>query len=77
MPIGADPPGSLKIFGLAGSLRRDSFNRALLRAAVEVAPKGVEIRIFERLGEISLFNADVEAVGDPGSRCAPDRYPRV
>lgn len=65
MPFGSDPSKLLKIFGLAGSLRQGSYNRALLRAAVEVAPKGVEIRIFERLGEIPLFNEDVEAAGDP------------
>lgn len=60
-----DPSTSLKVFGLAGSLRGGSYNRALLRAAAEVAPRGVEIRIFERLGEIPPFNADVEAQGDP------------
>lgn len=65
MPFGSEPSRSLKIFGLAGSLRQGSFNRALLHAAVDVAPEGVEIRIFERLGEIPLFNADVEAAGDP------------
>ncbi|MDC4223025.1 MAG: NAD(P)H-dependent oxidoreductase [Candidatus Manganitrophus sp.] len=65
MPFATDPTQSFKIFGLAGSLRQGSFNRALFRAAVEVAPKGVEIRIFERLGEIPPFNADVEAEGDP------------
>lgn len=65
MSLGADPSGPFKIFGLSGSLRRGSFNRALLRAAAEVSPRGVEIRIFERLGEIPLFNADVEAEGDP------------
>lgn len=65
MPIGADPLRSLKIFALAGSLRRGSFNRALIRAAMEVAPKGVEIVPFERLAEIPPFNADVEAGGDP------------
>lgn len=65
MPQKPDPPTSIKVFGLAGSLRKGSFNRALLRAAVEIAPKGVEIQIFERLGEIPPFNADVEAAGDP------------
>jgi len=55
----------LKIFGIAGSLRRGSFNRALLNAAIEVAPKGVEINVFQRLAEIPPFNADVEAEGDP------------
>jgi chromate reductase, NAD(P)H dehydrogenase (quinone) len=53
------------VCGIAGSLRRGSFNRALLRAASEVAPPGMEIRIFERLGDVPAYNADVEAVGDP------------
>ncbi len=56
---------SVKIFGIAGSLRRGSFNRALLNAAIDVAPKGVVVRLFERLAEIPPFNADVEAEGDP------------
>ncbi|HZR45315.1 MAG TPA: NADPH-dependent FMN reductase [Candidatus Manganitrophaceae bacterium] len=55
----------LKIFGIAGSLRKGSFNRALLNAAIDVAPKGVAIRVFDRLAEIPPFNADVEAAGDP------------
>jgi chromate reductase, NAD(P)H dehydrogenase (quinone) len=59
------PPTPLKIFGIAGSLRKGSLNRALLNAAIEVAPKGVAIRIFERLAEIPPYNADVEAAGDP------------
>ena len=65
MPSKPNPSMPLKIFGLAGSLRKGSFNRALLRAATEVAPKGIEIRTFERLADIPLFNADVEAAGDP------------
>jgi chromate reductase, NAD(P)H dehydrogenase (quinone) len=56
---------SLVVCGIAGSLRRASYNRALLRAAQEVAPAGMEIRIFDRMAEIPLFNEDVEAEGDP------------
>jgi chromate reductase len=54
----------LKILGFAGSLRRGSYNRSLLRAAVERAPEGVEIEAFDLAG-IPLYNADVEAEGDP------------
>jgi len=54
----------LSILGFAGSLRRESYNRALLRAAVDLAPDGVEIIVFD-LAEIPLYNGDVEAQGDP------------
>jgi chromate reductase len=55
----------MRVLGIAGSLRAGSFNRALLRAAVEVAPAGMEIRIFEGLAAVPLYDADVEAKGDP------------
>jgi chromate reductase len=53
-----------QILGIAGSLRRASFNRSLLAAAVELAPDGMAIEIFD-LAEIPLYNADVEAEGVP------------
>ncbi len=52
------------IVAIPGSLRRASYNRGLARAAVELAPDGVTVTIAE-LHEIPLFNADVEAEGDP------------
>ena len=55
----------VRVCGIAGSLRKGSYNRALLRAAVELAPDGLEITVFERLGDVPLYNADVEAEGDP------------
>jgi len=55
----------MRVCGLAGSLRKGSYNRALLRAAVRVAPEELEILVFDRLREIPPFNADVEAEGDP------------
>ena len=58
--------GSVSIVGLAGSLRGGSFNRALLRAARNLAPEGVQIEIFE-LAEVPLYNADVEAQGNPNA----------
>lgn len=48
----------------AGSLRKASYNRALLRAAVELAPPSMEIDVLD-LAEIPLYNADIEAAGDP------------
>ncbi|QXD16424.1 NAD(P)H-dependent oxidoreductase [Rhodocaloribacter litoris] len=50
---------SLHILGLAGSLRARSYNRALLRAARELAPDGVEIETFD-LAPIPLYNADLD-----------------
>src|SRR5437899_4709244 len=56
---------SLIILGIAGSLRRGSYNKVLLKVAAEEAPAEVEVRIFDRLGEIPLYDADLEARGDP------------
>ncbi len=53
-----------KIIAFAGSLRKGSFNKALLRAAVELAPAEMEISIFDLEG-IPLFNKDLEKEGDP------------
>ncbi len=50
---------------MSGSLRAGSLNSALIRAARELAPSGMEIAIFEGLGAIPLYDADVEAKGDP------------
>jgi len=56
---------TIRACGLAGSLRRGSYNRALLRAAVALAPAGLEVVVFDRLADVPLYNADVEATGDP------------
>lgn len=49
----------INIIGLCGSLRHGSFNRLLLRAAVEVAPPGTVIQP-ESIREIPLYDGDVE-----------------
>ena len=56
----------LRVLSISGSLRRESFNTALLKAAQELAPEDMEITIFD-LKDIPLYNADVEAEGDPGA----------
>ena len=48
-----------RIIGIAGSLRKASFNAALLRAASELAPAGMGVEI-ESIAGIPLYDADLE-----------------
>jgi chromate reductase, NAD(P)H dehydrogenase (quinone) len=50
---------SVRILGISGSLRRQSYNRGALRAAVELAPEGATIETFE-LDGIPGFSEDDE-----------------
>lgn len=50
---------TIKILGIAGSLREGSYNRAILRAAAELAPEGSEIEIFDIAG-LPGFSQDDE-----------------
>lgn len=54
----------VEILGIPGSLRRDSYNRWLLLAAQQLAPEHVHLKLFD-LHDVPLYNADVEAEGDP------------
>ena len=49
----------IQILGIAGSLRRASYNRAALRAAMQLVPQDTALDIFE-LDGISGFNQDEE-----------------
>ena len=60
----SNPSPFIHVLAFAGSLRNGSYNKALLRAAKELAPEPMSIEIFDLAG-IPLFNADVEAEGDP------------
>jgi chromate reductase len=50
----------MRVLGITGSLRRDSYNHALLREAAERLPAGAELVEFDRLGAIPPYDADVE-----------------
>jgi len=52
------------ILGISGSLRKGSYNSALLRAAQAIYPDRIRIG---RIDRIPLYNADVEAVGFPAA----------
>jgi len=50
----------MRVLGIAGSLRRGSYNHALLGEAAERLPAGAELVEFERLAEIPPYDADLE-----------------
>jgi len=50
----------IKLVGIAGSLRRQSFNGALLAAAARSMPEGAQLEIVP-IRDIPLYNADLEA----------------
>ena len=55
---------AISVLGFAGSLRKASFNRAVLRAALELAPADMKLETFDLHG-IPLYDGDVEAAGLP------------
>jgi len=55
----------MRVLGISGSLRRDSYNHALLRRAAERLPAGAELVEFDRLREIPAYDADLEEGGAP------------
>jgi chromate reductase, NAD(P)H dehydrogenase (quinone) len=54
----------VEILGIAGSLRRGSFNRAVLRAAAALAPPTMEVAVHD-IADVPLYDGDVEEQGDP------------
>ena len=57
---------SVKVLGIAGSLRKGSYNKLALRAAMELKPADMEIESFD-IAPIPLFNDDVREL----QLCAP------
>jgi NAD(P)H-dependent FMN reductase len=49
-----------KVLVLLGSLRAASINRQLAELAVETAPDGVSLQLFDRLGELPFYNEDID-----------------
>ena len=57
----ADP---ITILAIAGSLRKDSYNKAALRAAQGLCPEGAKLEIYDIAG-LPLFNQDEEKTPTP------------
>ena len=54
----------LRVLAISGSLRKNSFNSGLLRAAQELAPGNMEVGIFD-IRDLPFYDGDLEALGDP------------
>jgi NAD(P)H-dependent FMN reductase len=51
---------TVRILALVGSLRAGSHNRQLAETAIKHAPEGVEITLYEGLGDIPFYNEDID-----------------
>jgi chromate reductase len=54
----------IHVLGISGSLRKGSYNSALLNAASELLPEGMTLEKFD-LSSIPFYNEDVRALGYP------------
>jgi chromate reductase, NAD(P)H dehydrogenase (quinone) len=57
----------MRILAVSGSLRADSYNTNLLRAAIEAAPEGVELELWEGIGDLPIYDQDLESGDVPAS----------
>ena len=57
----------MRVLGISGSLRRDSHNLALLRAAADALPPGAELEIFEGLADVPPYNEDDDVQPAPAA----------
>jgi chromate reductase, NAD(P)H dehydrogenase (quinone) len=57
----------LTIFGISGSLRTGSYNSALLRAAVSLAPAGMKIEVYSGLRALPPYDQDLDSSEPPPS----------
>jgi chromate reductase len=55
----------MKVLAISGSLRNDSFNTKLLRAAAELAPDGIEVELWNGLKAVPPFDEDDEGEQAP------------
>lgn len=52
----------IKLLAISGSLRRLSSNKALLHAATILVPPSIKIIVYDGLGDLPLFNPDLEGI---------------
>jgi chromate reductase len=60
----------MRVLGISGSLRRDSYNSGLIRAAAELLPPGAELEVFDGLKAIPPYDADDDVDGAPAAVAA-------
>jgi chromate reductase len=54
----------MKVLAMVGSLRKGSYNKLALRAAIELKPADMEI-VTAEIGDLPLYNDDVREAGYP------------
>jgi chromate reductase, NAD(P)H dehydrogenase (quinone) len=57
----------MRILAVSGSLRGGSYNTSLLRAAIEAAPEGVEVELWDGIGDLPIYDQDLESAEPPDS----------
>ena len=57
----------MRILAVSGSLRAGSHNTQLLRAAAEAAPAGVEVELWEGIGDLPPYDEDLEGAEAPAA----------
>jgi chromate reductase len=60
-------PSVTRVLCLAGSLRRESWNRRLLSAAMRTPQQGLELSLYDELAAVPMFNEDIEQEGSAGA----------
>ncbi len=55
----------MRILAVSGSLRADSHNTSLLRAAAEAAPEGIEVELWDGIGDLPIYDQDLEGSNLP------------
>jgi chromate reductase len=53
----------MRVLAISGSLREESYNTTLARAAAALAPAGVQVELYGRLGELPHYSQDVDEAG--------------
>jgi chromate reductase len=63
----------MRVLGISGSLRRDSHNTELLRAAATLLPSGVEFELYDGLRDIPPYDEDHDQAGDAAVKRLKER----
>ena len=57
----------MRILAVSGSLRAGSHNTSLLQAAIDAAPEGVDVELWEGIGGLPIYDQDLEGTDLPES----------
>ena len=67
----------MRVLAISGSLRADSYNTALARAAAALAPSGVEVELYDGLGLLPPYDQDLDQEGSEPPHAVRDLRERI